>query len=246
MTRARLFSLRISATLCLLLPLFVVVRTLWYPSGYFEIFGVGKLLLIVAVAALVAGPVLSAVVYKPGKKSLVFDLLVLACIEIVIVGWGTYEIAERRPVYTVFAVDRFEAVAAGEVDAARLRYTALLGRSATAPRLIYAELPTDVDAMNRLIDETVLYGMADIDRRPEFWKPYPQGMPALKQAAIPLRKLLVEDGLQAAMLRDWLQQRSLRAADYLFLPIRGSKADGTVILHADVGYPVDVIAVDPW
>ena len=246
MTRARLLSLRIGATSCLLLLLFVAVRSLWYPTGFFQLFGIGKLFLIVAIAALIAGPVLSAVVFKPGKKHLVIDLLVLAVIELVIIVWGAYEIAARRPVYAVFAVDRFEAVSAHEVDIANLQYPNLRGRPATWPRLVYAELPTDVDAMNRLIDETVLYGMSDIDRRPEFWKPYPQGLATLKQVAIPLEELLAGEDTRAALVREWLQIQPLSAADYLYLPIRGSKGDGTAILHADIAYPVDVLPVDPW
>ena len=246
MTRARLFSLRIGVTLGVLVLLFATVRLLWFPGGYFQIFGIPKLFLVAAVAAIVAGPVLSAVVYKPGKKGLKTDLVVLAVIEVAIWAWAAYEFAERRPAFAVFAVDRFEAVAAREVELAQIHDPGLADRPGTAPRLVYAELPTDPEVMNRLIDETVLYGMADIDRRPEFWKPYPQGISALKQAAQPLQALLRSGDARAPYVRRWLQKRSLSADDFLYLPVQGSKADGTIILHADIGYPVGVLPIDPW
>jgi hypothetical protein len=246
MTRARLFSLRIGATLGALVLLFATVRLLWFPGGYFQIFGIPKLLLVAAVAAIVAGPVLSTVVYKPGKKGLKSDLVVLAVIEFVIWGWAAYEFSERRPVFAVFAVDRFEAVAATEIDLAQIRYPGLSHWPATAPRLVYAELPTDPEVMSRLIDETVLYGMADIDRRPEFWKPYPQGIAVLKQAAQPLQTLLTSGDTRAPYVRRWLRKQSLLADDFLYLPVQGSRADGTIVLHADIGYPVDVLPIDPW
>ena len=44
----------------------------------------------------------------------------------------------------------------------------------------------------------------------------------------------------------WLSRRGGAARDYLFLPLRGKEADAAMILHADIGYPVAALAVDPW
>jgi hypothetical protein len=112
--------------------------------------------------------------------------------------------------------------------------------------LIYAELPTDLDAMSRLIDETVFLGMLDIDRRPEFWKPYAEGMAFIKGAAMPLSALASVQDDRAGSIQRWLAQQELSVNDYLYLPIRGRTADGMMILHADIGYPVEVLAIDPW
>jgi hypothetical protein len=246
MTRARLFSLRFVASASVLALAFLLVRLLWFPSGYFQIFGVAKLFLMMAGAAVIVGPVLSTLFFKPGKKGMKFDLVALTVVELLAVGWGMTEIAARRPVYAVFAVDRFEAVAAAEIDVTQIRYAEHLDWPGKGPRLAYAELPTDGEVMNRLIDETVLYGMADIDRRPEFWKPYPQGLVVIKAAAAPLTDLLNTDDSRAAMLHKWLRGQRMAASELLFLPIRGRKGDGAIILHADIGYPVDVLALDPW
>ncbi len=246
MTRARLFTQRLAATVSLLLLAFVVVRFLWFPSAYFSIFGITKLFLVLVGVNLIVGPGLSTLVYKPGKKGLVSDLIVIACIEIAILGWAMLDILERRPAYAVFAVDRFEAVTVSEVDIQALQYSQLAVRPMNTPRLIYAELPTDVDVMSRLIDETVLEGMQDIDRRPEFWKPYAQGMSFIKGAARPLSELLSTSGVRAGSIKQWLARQELPVDAYLYLPVRGRAADGMVILHADIGYPVDVLAVDPW
>ena len=225
---------------------FLVVRLLWYPSGYFQIFGTGKLFGILAAMAIVIGPGLSTLMFVPGKKGLKFDLIVLSCVEIAVLCWGLYEIHERRPSYAVFAVDRFEAVSAIEVDRSRLQYPDLESRPGHTPRLIYAKMPTDADERNQLIDETVFLGMADIDRRPEFWRPYPQGLSLLKKKAKPLAELMNIDDAAAAGVRRWLRGRSAQADDYLYLPIQGSRSDGAIILHAEIGYPVEVLAIDPW
>jgi hypothetical protein len=43
-----------------------------------------------------------------------------------------------------------------------------------------------------------------------------------------------------------LRGNDARAADYAYLPVRGKDRDAAMILHADVGYPVDMLRLDPW
>jgi hypothetical protein len=246
MTRARLFTQRFAATASLLLVAFVVIRFLWFPDGYFQIFGVAKLFLVLVAVNLVVGPGLSTLLYKPGKWGLSFDLIVVACIEIAILGFAMHQILERRPVFAVFAVDRFEAVTVSEVDLDSLRNSQLALPQGYMPRLIYAELPTDLEVMSLLIDETVFLGMADIDRRPEFWKPYAQRISFIKAAAKPLATLLSLNDQRAEPIKRWLARQELSADDYAYLPIRGKTADGMMILHADIGNPVEILPIDPW
>lgn len=246
MTRLRLFRLRLAATIGLLLLLVGVVRLLWYPGGYFAIFGVDKLLLILVTVNLVIGPGLSAFVWKPGKKGMKMDLWLLAGVEIVATIVAMSLLYMRQPYFTVFAVDRFEAVSWREVDVAQIGDPELRRRPGHEPRLVYAELPSDPEVFDRLIDETVFGGMQDIDRRPEFWKPYSAGIPSVKAAAKPLDELLGGNDSRASRLARWLTRQTGSSGDYVYLPIRGKSGDATMILHADLGFPVAIVAVDPW
>ena len=56
MTRLRVFQVRLGATFVALLLVLGVTRLLWYPGGYFGISGAGKLLLVLALIAVVVGP----------------------------------------------------------------------------------------------------------------------------------------------------------------------------------------------
>ena len=143
MTRAKVFKIRFAVTAIVLLLAVAIVRLLWYPGGYFAISGVSRLLLILVAVMVVLGPGLSAVVYKPGKSGLRFDFIAIACIEITVLGWALFEIHDRRPAFTVFAVDRFEVVARSEVVLAPLGDRRLATQPGHTPRLIYAELPSD-------------------------------------------------------------------------------------------------------
>lgn len=87
MSRIQLLLIRLSASLLALLLLFIFVRVVWFPDGYFALSGVGKLLLVLLAVNLVLGPGLSTLVYKPGKPGLRFDLVLLACVECAAIGW---------------------------------------------------------------------------------------------------------------------------------------------------------------
>ena len=246
MTRRQLFQIRFAATAAAMLLLYLLLRWLWFPGGYFALSGIGKLLLLLVGVTLVVGPGLSTFLYKPGKRGLKFDLVVLACVEVVIIGWALLQFDARKPVFAVFAVDRFEAVPRAEIDPEQLAASPIARPRGFGQRLVYAALPTDAEVMNRLIDETVFMGMQDIDRRPEFWQPYPEGISTLLAAAVPLAQFLTADDARAGPVRRWLARQHARAEDYVYLPLRARTGDGVIIIDANIGYPVDVLAVDPW
>lgn len=246
MSRTRLFQIRLLATAVALLIVYLSLRFLWFPDGYFALSGIGKLLPVLLGVNVIAGPALSALVYRPGKPGLKFDLVVLAVLEIGILGSALLEIDSRRPAIAVFAVDRFELLPYAEVDAMPVSADLQAILRGYGPELMYAALPTDGETLSRLIDETVFGGQPDIDRRPEFWKPYSAGIGTLRAVAQPLARLLSMNDELAAPVRRWVARQGEPIEDYVYLPIRARSGDGTMIVHADTGYPVGVLAIDPW
>lgn len=246
MSRFKVFQWRLAGSGALLLLVFALVRVFWYPGAYFEISGVQKHFWILAGAMFVIGPVLSTFFYKPGKKSLARDFGILAAIEVVAVVAAVALIFQDRPYFSVFAVDRFEAVSRPEVVGDDTAYTSIEMRPGRTPRLIYAKLPEDPEVFSRLIDETVFLGMADIDRRPEFWEPYASGVVTIEAAARPLDRLLEGTAEQQEAVQHWLSARESRADEFVYMPLRGKVSDAIIILSLDIGLPVATLAVDPW
>jgi hypothetical protein len=246
MTRRKVFVLRLAATAGLLLLALAVVGLLWFPGGYFAVSGVGKRLLVLAAVALVIGPGLSAFVYIPGKKGLTGDLWLLAGLEVGIVAVVMSMLYTERTFYAVFAVDRFEAVSRDEIDLAQITDATFHKRPGHEPRLVYAEIPKDPETVSKLIDETMFEGKKDIDRRPEFWKPYSAGVAIVRAAGKPLEQLLGDDSTRAVRVQRWISRHDARPGEFLYLPLRGRGGDAIIILHARNAYPVDVLGVDPW
>lgn len=245
-TRSRIFSIRLAITLAVLGLLVALLRFVWYPDAHFSLAGTARFVWILAAVACIVGPCLTAMVYRAGKRGLGFDIAILAVVEAVAVVWAAVVLYERRPYYAVFAVDRFEVVALGELESTVPVPDGLRMRPGHEPRLVYAALPDDVERRNALIDDVIFGGGPDIDRRPEFWHPYAAGAAAARARARPLTDLSSGGDKRARILTAWLASQPGRPGEYAYLPIRGRAADALLILHAKIGYPVDILVVDPW
>ena len=108
--RLRAFSLHFLASVIVVGLALIVMRLVWYPTPFASLLGWVDLLWVVVGVDLVLGPVLTFLVYAPGKKSLRFDLAVIVLVQLSALGYGIYTSAQGRPIYLVFVVDRFETV----------------------------------------------------------------------------------------------------------------------------------------
>lgn len=73
----------------------------WYPGPLFQVSGAVGLLMILVPVDIVLGPLLTLLVFKPGKPSLRFDLTVIALLQCSALLYGAWTIAEVRPSYIV-------------------------------------------------------------------------------------------------------------------------------------------------
>ncbi|MFD2273550.1 hypothetical protein ACFS07_27565 [Undibacterium arcticum] len=92
----------------------------------------------------VLGPLLTLVVFKVGKKSLKFDLAVIALLQLGAMVYGVSTLLEARPAYVAALGDQFQVVQASELTDANLAkgktelpwWGAALGRYQGADRSI--------------------------------------------------------------------------------------------------------------
>src|SRR5215471_7202946 len=92
----------------------------WYPRPYFTAMGGDTLILLLIGVDVVIGPLITLIIFDPKKKGLKFDLSVIAALQLAALAYGCSVMFTARPVYNVFVVDRFETVAANQVDEASL------------------------------------------------------------------------------------------------------------------------------
>lgn len=240
--KAAIVHLAVSALVLGLVLTLVVLA--WYPPPWSVLLDIDRPLLVKLATVLAGGPLLVAVVWKAGKKGLKFDLVVIALLQLVALGFSVHELWMGRPLYAVFAVDRFNVVRAADLD--ELVGPAPPDARLLGPLFVTAQVPTDPKVRDRLLTETLFEGKPDIDRRPEFWTGFQETREQALAAGKPLQAVAdAYPGEQAAITR--LASEQGRAVTTLrFLPLVATGRDLVAVLHPDTAEVAAFLDVNPW
>jgi hypothetical protein len=243
--KASLIHLGISAAIgaaVVTLMLFV-----WYPRPYFAAMGGDTLILLLIGVDVVIGPLITLVVFDPKKKSLRFDLSVIAALQLAALAYGCNVMFVARPVYNVFVVDRFETVAANQVDEASRAKAGEEFRSLplTGPKIVAARPPADAQRQADIVIQA-MNGGADLANLPDLYAPYAEARAEAAQRAKPLADLIRRQPGDAAAIRAFLGAAGRTEAAVGFLPMKARNKDMTVLVDRATGDIVGIVPVYPW
>jgi hypothetical protein len=246
-SRRRAFLTHLVSSAVIVAVVCVLVFFVWYPHPYFQISGAWNPLRVLIGVDLVLGPLLTALLFKPGKKGLWFDLCVILVVQLAALVYGVTVIYGERPYFNVFAVDRFTVLTRSEVDPAEWEKASerLGAKPLVGPLLAVAMRPTDPAAQQRLLDETVFGGKPDIDHRPESWAPFPE---QLSQVVARARVVATLDGLRPdvrAQLEDLAARLGLPTQRLGLLPVAVRQRFLTLVIDMTTGEPLEAIEQDP-
>jgi hypothetical protein len=240
--RARLkaFALHLVASCLLALLMVALVFLVWYPAPLHLAIGVTGIFFLILGVDVVIGPVLTFVVYKVGKKTLKFDLAVIVCLQLAAFGYGLWTVAQGRPAWLVFNVDRFDVARAIDLDDRHLARTPEAYRRAplTGPGWVASRVPTDIDERNTLTFESTMGGV-DLPQRIDLYLPLAQERASLLARAKPLAELGRFNPPEAvsARLAPWPQADA-------WLPLMASQQAMVVLLAK--GEVLGMVDLRPW
>ena len=225
-----------------------LVLFIWYPRPYFAAMGGDVLILLLIGVDVVIGPLITLIVFDPKKKHLKFDLSVIAALQLAALTYGCSVMFTARPVYNVFVVDRFETVAANQVDAESLSKVTddeFKTLPVTGPKMIAARQPDNAQRQADIILQA-MNGGPDLANLAELYIPYAQARQSAAKAARPLAELAKRQPGDAAAIRSFVAG-SGRAEDAVgFLPMKARNRDMTVIVDGKTGDVVGILPVYPW
>lgn len=245
MIRRSAFAIHLTASVLVMLTLFAVIRWVWYPAPYFIVSGGWPLLQILAVVDVVLGPILTWIIFKPGKPGLRFDMSVIVGLQLAALTYGAAVVYQQRPLFTVFAVDRFTAIPAADVDPELIQYPELKRTFGIGPTVALARLPEEQEAREQFMFE-VLGGAKDLEYRPDFYQPYLPDLADLEHRSLDISRLAARNPETQRGLADLLARRGGAANDYLYFPLVGNNKDIILVLSSADGQPLDWIDGDPW
>lgn len=238
--RAGLIHLSISALVALIAV--GAVFLLWYPQPLHIAVGVTEIFFIVLGVDVVIGPLLTTVVYRRGKKTLRFDLMTIALLQLAAFIYGMWTVAEGRPAWLVFSADRFDLVQAYQIDQRKLEEARPEYRAASwfGPKWISAHSPSDTEKRQTIMFEAMFAGV-DVPQRPELYQPMEAAADAIRKRARPLDELGRYNAQQDvdAVLRRWPEADS-------FLPMMARAHSMTVLLNKASARVIAVVDLNPW
>jgi hypothetical protein len=225
-----------------------VMIFVWYPPPYFDAMGGRGLLKILVGVDVTLGPLLTLIIFKPNKKGLKFDLTVIATLQIAALAYGVWVTFEARPVYTVFAQDRFEVVGASDLDPADLdagppEYRDL---SLTGPRLIGVKLPSkdQTEEWNNLVFSSV--GGKDVQNFPKYYVSYAEISPEVLRKAKPLSALVNSKPDARATVQAFVDTTARPENDFGYVPLIGRETNKTAVIDMRDGQLLDILPIDPY
>ena len=135
-----------------------------------EAVGVTNILVLMLAVDVVIGPLLTFVIFDRRKKSLRIDLLLIIALQLLAFFYGMYAVAQGRPAWIVFNVDRFDIVRAYEIDNREVDFVHEDFKFAPwfGPKWVAAILPDDAKERAKLLQES-LSGGADLAQRPKYY-----------------------------------------------------------------------------
>jgi hypothetical protein len=110
LTRYSAFGLHLLASVAVFGSLLGVAILFWYPGPLFQIDGGWEGLRIVALVDVVLGPLLTLIVFRPGKPGLKLDMGIIVAIQLAALAYGVWTVHHNRPALLVFADDLIEVV----------------------------------------------------------------------------------------------------------------------------------------
>ncbi len=243
MMSARIKAFFIHGFISISIALLVVglVFFLWYPAPLAKAVGVTHIFLMMLAIDVILGPLLTLIVYKKGKKTLIFDLTIIILLQISALGYGLWTISQGRPVWLVFNADRFDIVRVNEIDNRNISRAKLEYQSPSwfHPRWVAAAAPKDVKENNQLTFEAVFSGI-DIAQRPNLYMPLIDQKSKIQNKAINVTALYKynDQKLVQHILAKYPQTNA-------WLPLRANSLDMTVLLDKQ-GDVVKIVDLRPW
>lgn len=217
----------------------------WYPGPLKSASGMLELTLVLALVDVVIGPFLTLVLYRPGKKGLKFDLAVIALVQLSALGYGVHTVFEARPVFYVFAIDRFEILSAAEMEPGQLAQArAPFNRlPLDGPKMVTAVPPSDPEERQTLMMSATMYGV-DLKHFPKYYVPYDSAKHGNLSRAKPLEQLNKYN--DPARVERELARLGKPAANLAYFPVSAKRRDLSAIVDRTTGDVLTITDLKPW
>lgn len=231
--KLRAFAIHLGISFVIALLAVGLVFFVWYPAPLHTALGVTQIFLLLLLIDVVLGPLLTLLVYKKGKRTLVMDLTVIAVLQLAALSYGLWAVAEGRPAWLVFGGNHFELVRKVDIDPQDLtRQPSWLG-----PEWVSVQEPLK---LNHSLFSSNINSNQSLYRQPKNYRSLSNDSERIKRRALPLNMLERNNPTDAvnAVLSKWPD------ADGWFA-LQGKAKSMVVLVHKDSSKALAIVDLRP-
>ncbi|MEE9101495.1 TfpX/TfpZ family type IV pilin accessory protein [Pseudomonas nitroreducens] len=209
----------------------------WYPAPMLMAIGGQEIFLLVLGVDVTLGPLLTLVVFNTQKKSLRFDLAVIALLQISALAYGVDALLEARPVYVAASGDSFEVIQAPAVSPINID-KAKVSLPWWGPEWVGTKAPEgryDTDAVNDL--RQIGAGPGHL---PQLHIPYADMREQILANAKSISNLKTQHPDEVPAIEKWLSSHGQTDASVVYQPIKINATVYVVMLDAKSAEPLGI------
>lgn len=239
--RLKFFLSHFAISCIIALAVMLLVFFIWYPSPLATAVGVTHIFLMLLAIDVIIGPVLGFLVYKEGKKTLKMDLTVIIVLQLCALGFGIYSIAEGRPVWLAYNVDRFELVRNNDIVEEKIvqALPQYQHPSWGKPQYVAVEFAKDNETRNEDMFAEALGGIS-LAQKPERYVDISNAKTQVQQR---MQKLVVLEQYNEQASVQSIVKKYPQAIG--FVPLKAVNVDMTVLVDAQ-GDVIKIVDLRPW
>jgi len=230
-TRFKAFAIHIGISIAIFLCLLALLLGYWYKPPFFDLEDGPRAVQIIIFVDLVLGPLLTLIVFKPGKPGLKFDLTLIAVFQLSALIYGMWMVQIARPVTVFLSYDALYIVSYRTIKESHIPKADIDKIIGLEPTFFYIDLPKGQPGSVSDSMQAFKEGRAI-----EYIYSYaaPLSFSNKKQTstiAIDIEQYTASNNEWSAILQNFMAIHKRTFATTTFLPIKGRR--GNYILAVD-------------
>lgn len=220
----------------------IFIFLFWYPVPLVKATGVMDIIFILFGVNIIIGPILGWLIYKEGKKTLKFDLIVIILLQSGALCFGIFSVEQGRPIWIAYTVDRFELVRKNELiqDNLKEAQPQFQKSSWLKPQFVAVEFSRDKKQRNDEMFAEIFDGIS-VAQRPERYVELTQAKTQIQQRALPLKEL-EQYNSKTEVERTLAKYPEANA----WLPLKANAVDMVVLIDKEKAEVIRIVNLRPW
>lgn len=248
MTRWKASALHLLVSLTVIGSIAGLIYLLWFPHTLILIAGMDRLLATMLMVDIVAGPLLTLIVFKahdmPQTRR---DLAVIGLLQAGFLVYALHTAWVSRPVFLVWSVDKMYLMYANDIDAEDLERATGPGAGSLSwlgPKPYAVDLPRDSDARAEVFVD-IIKRQTSLERQPMYYGPYGKQRERILRFSLPAESASLPAWMPAGSLPAALKASGRPASELRLVMIESARAASMLLIDADTAEPVRTLAPPP-